>query len=49
MINIRTERFNQHATKGSMIIEVGTGVNTVQEAQLSGRLIGQAVASVLKD
>ena len=47
-INIRTERFNQHATKGSMIIEVGTGVNTVEEAKLSGKLTGEAIAAVLK-
>ncbi len=48
-INIRTERFNQHITKGSMIIEVGTGVNTTEEAKYSGKLIGQAVAAVLKN
>ncbi len=47
-INIRTERFNQHATKGSMIIEVGTGVNTVEEAKLSGKLVGDAIGEVLK-
>ncbi len=47
-INIRTERFNQHATKGSMIIEVGTGVNTLEEAKLSGKLVGEAIAAVLQ-
>ena len=47
-INIRTERFNQHATKGSMIIEVGTGANTYDEAVLSGKLVGEAIAAVLK-
>ena len=47
-INIRTERFNQHVTPGSMIIEVGTGANSVEEAKRSGQLIGQAVAAVLK-
>lgn len=46
-INIRTERFNQHATKGSMIIEVGTGVNTISEAVLAGKLTGKAIAEVL--
>lgn len=46
-INIRTERFNQHATKGSMIIEVGTGANTTEEAILSGTLTGEAIAKVL--
>lgn len=46
-VNIRTERFNQHATKGSMIIEVGTAVNTLDEAKLSGKLTGEAIAKVL--
>ncbi|MBR5236188.1 MAG: stage II sporulation protein P [Clostridia bacterium] len=46
-INLRTERFNQHATKGSLIIEVGTGVNTLAEAKNAGRLVGEAVASML--
>ncbi len=48
-INIRTERFNQHATKGSMIIEVGTAVNTSDEAKRSGKLVGGAIAKVLLD
>jgi len=46
-INIRTERFNQHMTKGSMIIEVGTGVNTLEEAIYSGELIGKAIGKIL--
>jgi len=48
-INIRTERFNQHMTKGSMIIEVGTGANTLEEAKFSGRLIGEAIGKVLQN
>ncbi len=47
-INIRTERFNQHATPGSMIIEVGTGANTLDEAVNAGKLTGKAIATVLK-
>ncbi len=48
-INLRTERFNQHATKGSLIIEVGTGANTLAEAKNAGKLVGEAVAHVLKE
>ncbi len=48
-INLRTERFNQHVTKGSMILEVGTSVNTIEEAKLSGRLAGEAIAKILKE
>ena len=46
-INVRTERFNQHMTKGSMIIEVGSTANTLKEAIRSGRYIAEAVANVL--
>ena len=47
-INIRTERFNHHTTKGSMIIEVGTSGNSSDEAILSGEYIGNALAEILK-
>jgi stage II sporulation protein P len=46
-INVRIERFNQHMTKGSMIIEVGSSTNTLKEAIRSGRYIAEAVAEVL--
>ena len=46
-INVRTERFNQHMTKGSMIIEVGSSTNTLDEAIRSGGYIGEAIAAVL--
>lgn len=47
-VNIRRERFNQHMTKGSMIIEVGTAGNTIQECENAGYYIGNAIAEVLK-
>lgn len=47
-INIRRERFNQHMTKGSMIIEVGTAGNTLEECENAGFYIGNAIAEVLK-
>lgn len=46
-INVRIERFNQHMTKGSMIIEVGSSANTLEEAIRSGGYIGEAIAAVL--
>ena len=48
-INIRTERFNHHTTKGSMIIEVGSSGNTSQEAVRSGEYIGKALADILNN
>lgn len=47
-INIRRERFNQHMTKGSVIIEVGTAGNTVQECENAGYYVGNAISAVLK-
>ena len=48
-INIRQERFNQHETKGSMLIEVGTSGNTLDEALGSIKLFGQVLADSIKD
>lgn len=47
-INIRKERFNQHMTKGSLIIEVGSASNSLAESKAAAEHIGDAVASVLK-
>lgn len=46
-INLRKERFNQHATPGSVIVEVGTDGNTLSEACRAGRLFATALAAVL--
>ena len=46
-INLRKERFNQHVTPGSMIVEVGTNGNTIEEAILGGREAAKAIANVL--
>lgn len=47
-INVRKERFNQHMTKGSLIIEVGAASNSLDESKAAAEHIGDAVASVLK-
>lgn len=46
-INLRRERFNQHKTKGSLIVEVGTAGNSLAECERAAIYIGKAVASVL--
>ena len=38
-----------HATHGSLLVEVGTDVNTLSEAQYSGRLLGETILRVLED
>ncbi len=47
-INIRKERFNQHLTRGSLIVEVGAASNYLAESENAAAYIGDAVAAVLK-
>jgi stage II sporulation protein P len=47
-VSLRKERFNMHVTTGSMLIEVGTSANTLQEALHAIRLFGGELAEILK-
>ncbi|MGN1194711.1 MAG: stage II sporulation protein P [Acutalibacteraceae bacterium] len=42
-------RYNMNLTRNSLLIEVGSDSNTLSEAALSGRIIGKALAELLKD
>lgn len=42
-------KYNMNATVGSMLIEVGTEVNTTAEAEYSGRLLGEILAQTFID
>ena len=46
-INLRTAEFNQALTKGSIILEVGSCGNTVEEAENAILLFAQAYASLI--
>ena len=46
-IDLRTERFNQHATPGSILVEVGTHGNTLTQALASAKLLGEGVAAMV--
>ncbi len=46
-IMLRTSRFNQHFTKGSLIIEVGTNGNTLDEALLSAKYLSLAIKNTI--
>lgn len=48
-INLRKERFNGHTTHSSMIIEVGTSGNSLNEALRGIRLAGECIAEYLKN
>lgn len=48
-LNLREERFNQHMTHGSIIIEVGSNGNTLNEAIYGGECIAKVISAVLKN
>ncbi len=45
-INLRSERFNQQLSKGSIIIEIGSNGNTLNEAIYSAKLMGNVIAKL---
>lgn len=46
-LNLRTERFNQHATPGSILVEFGSNGNTLAQALRSAELLGDGIASMI--
>lgn len=46
-LDLRTERFNQHATPGSILVEVGTNGNTLTQAMHSARLLADAIVKTI--
>lgn len=46
-ITLVNERYNQHLTRGSLIIEVGSSGNTLQEAVRAVRLFGESAGAAL--
>ncbi len=48
-INIQKPRYNQHVTKGSLIVEVGSNGNTLEEALNSSEYIARVFAEVIKE
>lgn len=47
-ILLRNSRYNQHATAGSLLVEVGAAGNSPEEALLAGRLFAEQMAEVLE-
>ena len=48
-LSFSNSKYNMNATTGSLLVEVGTEVNTVEEAEYAGRLVGEVLAAVLKN
>ena len=46
-VNIRKERFNMHKTKGSLLFEVGTHGNTIEEASLAAKYLAEGIAKTI--
>ena len=46
-IDLRKERFNTHTTKNSIIFEIGSNGNTIEEAINGAKFAAQSVANVL--
>ena len=47
-ILLRNSRYNQHATTGSLLVEVGAAGNSPEEAALAGRLVAERRVEVLR-
>ena len=47
-VSFTKERYNTHTTYASIIVEVGTTGNTLEEALVSARMIGSCVATFIK-
>lgn len=47
-INLRTSRFNGHTAPGAVIVEVGTGANTIEEALSSVKYIANAIENLIE-
>lgn len=45
---LRNSRYNQHATTGSLLVEVGAAGNSPEEARLAGRLFAEQMIEVLE-
>ncbi len=48
-IDLRSQRFNQHLTTGSLLVEVGTSGNTLRQALAGARLFAQSAGQQLLD
>ena len=47
-ILLRSSKYNQNLTTGSLLLEFGTEANTLDEAIYSAELVGDAMVSLLK-
>ena len=46
-LQLRSERFNGHASPGALLIEIGSNANTMEEALYCAELVGNALSKTL--
>ena len=46
---VASKLYNQHLTTGSMLIEIGTDANSIDEAKYSAELVGNSLVALLGD
>lgn len=47
-ISVRNSRYNQHLSPGALLVEMGAAGNSLDEALLSARLLGQAIVDTFR-
>lgn len=47
-LSLRPERYNEHATEGSLLVEIGTAGDTLQEAITAGEAFAQVLISTIE-
>lgn len=45
---IKNSRYNQDLTKGSILIEVGSDMNTIEESKLAAKIFGKSLSNFIK-
>ena len=48
-VTVRNSRYNQHATTGSLLVEVGTAGNSLEEAVNAARLFAAGFAKTIQN
>ncbi len=48
-LNFAKVKYNEHLTPGSLLIEIGSEVNTLQESVYTGAMLGEALSKLLND
>ncbi len=48
-LNLRKERFNMHLSKGSLLFEMGTNGNTMDEALTAAKFLGEGLGDIINN